>query len=192
MSSTILCLLLSHLFFSFLVSSAPLPVVSTCTPSTSSIPHDIRKFRLQVDGSAEGEPELQIAWEFPRNRQSPGHLVLSDDPMTAPLLNFLNGNGGGKLCNQRDLCSDLQAFNDPNSFDSLAFTGGDQNARPAFAIKNICDLEGQPAQILVPRNDTGYSSFAVTSFGTGSQLMLRKNGQVGIGSNVNLKIMQSS
>ena len=36
----------------------------------------------------------------------------------------------------------------------------------------------------------GYSSFAVTSFAEGSQVMLRKNGQVGIGSDVTLKIVQ--
>ena len=154
MHSTALFVLLSQPFFTFHASSSPIPAPSTCIPSTSKIPLSVSKFYLQVDGSAEGQPELQIDWESPSTPKSPGHLVLGEDTMTAPQLSFNNKNGGGKLCNQRGLCSALQAFNDPNSFDSLTFTAGNQMASPAFEIKNICTLEGQQAQILVPRNDT--------------------------------------
>lgn len=49
-----------------------------------------------------------------------------------------------------------------------------------------------PIQILTCPFLSGYSSFAVTSFAEGSEVMLRKNGQVGIGSNIALKIVQPS
>ena len=153
MYSSTLILLLSQLFFSFYASTTPIPAPSSCKPSTSIVPSEVRKFYLQVDGSAEGEPELQVAWEFPSSSKNLGHLVLSDGMMTAPLLNYSNSNGAGRLGNQKDQFSAIQA-NDPNSFDSLTFTGTSQKTSPAFDIKNICSLEGQQVQTLVPRNDT--------------------------------------
>lgn len=134
--------------------------------------------------------------------------------MTSPLLDFLNGNNGGKLCTQGDLCSNLDARSGKDQFQGFSFNGGDQNAKPAFMVVSICSSEGEPVYALKPRSDSGrfplawrlhlfeplltsdvlvgYESFAVTSFATGSQVMLRKKGQVLIGSNVTLKIIKAS
>lgn len=75
--------------------------------------------------------------------------------MTSPLLDFLNGNDGGKLCNRGDLCSDLDALSGPDQFQGFSFNGGDQNAQPAFMLVPICDAEGQPRYALKPRSDSG-------------------------------------
>ncbi|KAL9118347.1 MAG: hypothetical protein Q9187_005111 [Circinaria calcarea] len=191
MHSSILFLLSLPLLALTAPTPYPFPATSNCTPATA-IPERIQGFYLQVDGSAEGQPELQIAWERPQNPKSPGHFILSDTPMTSPLLDFLNGNNGGKLCNQGDLCSNLDARSGKDQFQGFSFNGGDQNAKPAFMVVPICSSEGEPVYALKPRSDSGYESFAVTSFATGSQVMLRKKGQVLIGSNVTLKIMKAS
>ena len=100
-------------------------------------------------------PELQIAWENPQSPRSPGHFVLSDTPLTHPLLAFLNGNDGGKLCDLDDLCSDLDAISGPDEFQGFSFNGDDQNARPAFEVVTICDSEGEGVYALKPRDDSG-------------------------------------
>ncbi|KAG7005019.1 hypothetical protein G7Y79_00022g052400 [Physcia stellaris] len=162
---------------------------ATCTPP-STIPLDILNFSLRVNGHSEGAPELEINWESPQFPTSPGHFVLSTKPMTSPLLTFLNGNRGGNLCDQGDLCSDLGVPSGPGEIQSFSFEGLDQNALPPFEVYGICDADNNPTLALKPRHDSGYESFAVTSFAEGSQVMLRKNGQVGIGSDVTLKIVQ--
>ena len=104
-----------------------------CTPP-STIPRDIYNFSLRVDGSSEGQPELEINWEQPNFPTSPGHFILSTTEMTNPLLTFLNGNEGGKLCDQGDLCSDLGVKSGDDEFQSFSFEGQDQNALPAFQV----------------------------------------------------------
>ena len=104
-----------------------------CTPP-STIPRDIYNFSLRVDGSSEGQAELEINWEQPNFPTSPGHFILSTTEMTSPLLTFLNGNEGGKLCDQGDLCSDLGVKSGDDEFQSFSFDGQDQNALPAFQV----------------------------------------------------------
>lgn len=105
----------------------------TCTPPTQ-IPRDIFNFSLRVNGHAEDAPELEINWELPNLPTSPGHFVLSTTPMTNPLLTFLNGNAGGKLCDQGDLCSDLLPPGGDDEFQRFSFEGQDQNALPPFQV----------------------------------------------------------
>lgn len=139
---------------SLLVTSAPLLTPRTCALPTS-IPLDVYSFSLRVDGSAEGAPELYIAWSKPQDPESPGKFVLSTTAMTHPLLNFYNGNGGGDLCNEGDLCSDLDAISDYDQFQGFSFNGGDQNRKPAFQVAAICDLEDEGVYVLQPRSDSG-------------------------------------
>ena len=108
---------------------------ATCTPPTQ-IPRDIYNFSLRVNGHSFGAPELEINWELPNLPTSPGHFVLSTTPMTNPLLTFLNGNEGGKLCDQGDLCSDLGPPSGDDEFQSFSFNGQDQNALPAFEVSS--------------------------------------------------------
>ncbi|KAL8796202.1 MAG: hypothetical protein Q9195_001536 [Heterodermia aff. obscurata] len=171
------------------VTASPTTRRAACTPP-STIPRDIYNFSLRVDGSSEGQPELEINWEQPSFPTSPGHFILSTTEMTNPLLTFLNGNEGGKLCDQGDLCSDLDPQSGDDEFQGFSFNGQDQNALPAFQVYGICDSENNPTYALKPRSDSGYESFAVTSFAEGTEVQLRKNGQVGVGSDVTLKIVQ--
>ena len=60
--------------------------------------------------------------------------------MTSPLLTFLNGNMGGKLCDQGDLCSDLGVPSGPDKFQSFSFEGLDQNALPPFEVSTLAPL----------------------------------------------------
>ncbi|KAL8687661.1 MAG: hypothetical protein Q9218_006228 [Villophora microphyllina] len=170
-------------------TSTAAPSSATCTPP-SPIYRDYYNFSLRVNGHSEGAPELEIAWEDPNTPLSPGHLILSTTPMTGPLLSFLNGNDLGKLCDQFDLCSDLDVPSGADEFQGFGFFGQDPNALPPFEVYAICDADGKPSYALRPRHDSGYESFAVTSFAEGSRVLLRKNGQVGIGSDVMLKIVQ--
>ena len=75
--------------------------------------------------------------------------------MTYPILDFLNGNEGGKLCDQGDLCSDLDTQTGPKKFQGFAFNGQDPNAKPAFMVVPICDSADQPVYALKPRYDSG-------------------------------------
>lgn len=50
----------------------------------------------------------------------------------------------------------------------------------------------KPIQSLTPPSLLGYAAFAVTSFAEGSEVTLRKNGQVALGSDVALKFIQPS
>ena len=109
--------------------------VQACTPP-STTPLDVYNFSLRVDGSSEGQAELEINWEQPNLPTSPGHFVLSNTEMTSPLLTFLNGNEGGKLCDQGDLCSDLGVKSGDDEFQSFSFNGQDQNALPAFQVSS--------------------------------------------------------
>ncbi|KAI4141521.1 MAG: hypothetical protein L6R39_005299 [Caloplaca ligustica] len=129
-------------------------VTAACTPP-STIPRDIYNFSLRVDGHPPGMPELEIAWEAPQFPTSPGHFILSATPMTPPLLTFLNGNEGGKLCNQGDLCSDLDGPSAEDEFQRFSFQGQDQNALPPFQVYGICDADGNPALALKPRDFSG-------------------------------------
>ncbi|KAL8711235.1 MAG: hypothetical protein Q9220_004380 [cf. Caloplaca sp. 1 TL-2023] len=169
-------------------STTSVKPTATCTPP-SVIFRDYYNFSLRVNGHSEGQPELEIAWDAPQFPTSPGHFILSTTPMISPLLTYLNGNDGGKLCDQGDLCSDV-VKNSADQFDGLGFFGQDQNAQPPFEVYGICDADGNPTYAIRPRADSVYTSFAVTSFAAGSQVMLRKKGQVGIGSDVTLKIVQ--
>ena len=139
---------------SLLVTSAPLLAPRTCVLPTT-IPRDVYSFSLRVDGSAEGAPELYIAWSTPETPESPGKFVLSTTAMTHPLLNFYNGNDGGDLCNEGDLCSDLDPISGPNEFQGFSFNGGDQNHTPAFQVAAVCDLEGEGVYVLQPRSGSG-------------------------------------
>ena len=160
-TSTFLSLLASLPFILPNPIPVPAPSPATCTPP-STIPLDISAFRPQVDGSAEGMPELQIAWENPQFPESPGHFVLSDTPMTEPILSFLNGNDGGKLCDLGDLCSDLDKKSGKDQFQGFSFNGRDQNAKPAFEVVGICDSEGEAVYALKPRDDSGNSPVNTT------------------------------
>ena len=60
--------------------------------------------------------------------------------MTSPLLTFLNGNEGGKLCDQGDLCSDLGVKSGDDEFQSFSFEGQDQNALPAFQVSLLAPV----------------------------------------------------
>ncbi|KAL8788830.1 MAG: hypothetical protein Q9213_001501 [Squamulea squamosa] len=163
--------------------------IPTCTPPTI-IYRDYYNFSLRVNGHSFGAPELEIAWETPSMPLNPGHLILSTTPMTSPLLTYLNGNDLGKLCDQADLCSDIDRTSGADEFQSFGFFGQDPNALPPFEVYGICDADGKAAYALRPRGESGYESFAVTSFAEGSRILLRKKGQVGIGSDVTLKIVQ--
>lgn len=75
--------------------------------------------------------------------------------MTYPLLNFYNGNDGGDLCNEGNLCSELDFITGPDEFQGFSFQGGDQNRKPAFQIATLCDSEDEGLYVLQPRSDSG-------------------------------------